>query len=180
MEVLDIIKNRRSIRKYKSQPVEKEKLDAILEAARLAPSACNSQPWYFVVFNEKAAKDAFTKEAFSGIYSSTKFAETAPVIIAVVSDKGNVQTRLGNVIKRTLFWVMDTGIACQNLVLQATALGLGTCWIGWFDHKKAAKHLGLGMGKRVEILLALGYGEETPDPRPRKTTEEIVSYNKYK
>ncbi len=178
--VLDIIKNRRSIRKYKDQKISKEDLDIILEAARLAPSACNSQPWHYVVFNEDEAKNKFCEEVFSGLYKSTIFAAKAPVIIAVVSNKGNITSRIGNMIKQTLFWVMDHGIAGENLVLQAQSMGIGSCWIGWFDFKKAAKFLNLGMGEKVEILLALGYPDETPDARPRKDFKDIVSYNKYK
>jgi nitroreductase len=180
MGVLDIIKNRRSIRKYENKPISREDLTVILEAARLAPSACNSQPWHFVAFDEPEAKKAFAEEAFSGIYKPTQFVENAPVIVAVVSDNGNLATRLGNMVKRTLFWVMDTGIACQNLVLQAQSMGIGSCWIGWFDHKRAAKYLGVGAGKRVEILIALGYPAEAPEPRPRKEFGEVVSFNKYK
>ncbi|WP_428897352.1 Nitroreductase [Parelusimicrobium proximum] len=180
MEVLDIIKNRRSIRKYKKTPVEKEKIEAIIEAGRLAPSACNAQPWHFVVFNEEEAKNKFGSEVFSGIYSNTKFALQAPVLVVIVSDKGNITSRIGNMVRRTLFWVMDAGIAGENMALQAQSMGLGTCWIGWFDHKKAAKMLGLSSGQKAEILLSVGYPDESPLPRPRKELKDAVSYNKYK
>lgn len=180
MNVLDIIKNRRSIRKYTDKKIARKDLEVILEAARLAPSACNSQPWHFVVLDDDLVKDAFCKEVFTGIYANTMFAAKAPVIVAVVSNKGNIATRVGNMLKQTLFWVMDTGIACQNLVLQAQSMGIGSCWIGWFDLKKAAKFLKADAGEKVEILIALGYPDEQPDARPRKEFKEIASFNKYK
>ena len=131
MELEQAIAQRRSVRKYENKPVEREKINACLEAARLAPSACNSQPWHFVVLDDPQIKDAFCKEAFSGVYAMTKWAAAAPVIIAVVSDAGNFTARIGNFFRRTEFYLVDQGIACEHLVLRAHDLGLGTCWIGW-------------------------------------------------
>ena len=85
MEVLQAIKTRRSVRKYLDKPVEREKINECLEAARLAPSACNSQPWHYIVIDDPKVKEAFCKEAFSGVYAMTKWAEKAPVLIAAVS-----------------------------------------------------------------------------------------------
>ncbi|MGB2578331.1 nitroreductase [Elusimicrobium simillimum] len=180
MQILEPILNRRSIRKYEPKPVEQEKLEAVLEAARLAPSACNSQPWHFVVFNDEEIKNNFCNTVFTGLYKNTMFAAAAPVIIAVISDKGNFTSRVGNMVLRTELYLIDQGLAGENIALQADALGLGTCFIGWFDSKKAAKFLNLPSGKKVELLIALGYPAEKPEPRPRKNTQEIVSYNKYK
>lgn len=180
MKLLDIIANRRSIRKFTDQKISREDLEVIMEAARQAPSACNSQPCNYVVFDDETAKHAFCKEVFSGIYSNTAWAEKAPVIIAIVSNKGNISSRIGNMIKQTLFWVMDAGIAGEHIMLQAQSMGIGGCWVGWFDFKKASKFLLTGSGEKVEILIALGYPGEAPAPRPRKDFKEIVSFNKYK
>ena len=180
MELEQVISQRRSIRKYQNKPVEREKINACLEAARLAPSACNSQPWHFVVFDDPQIKDAFCKEAFSGVYAITKWASAAPVIIAVVSDAGNFTARIGNFFRRTEFYLVDQGISCEHLVLRAQDLGLGTCWIGWLNGDKVAKFLHLPKGKKVEHLIALGYPAEDPAPRPRQKLEDIASYNKYK
>lgn len=180
MELKQIIEERRSIRKYAGKPVEREKINACLQAARLAPSACNSQPWHFIVLDDPKVKEAFCKEAFSGVYNMTKFAAAAPVLVAVVSDKGNFASRIGNFFRRTEFYLVDQGISCEHFVLRAHDLGLGTCWIGWLNSDKAEKFLGLPKGKKVEHLLAVGYPAENPEPRPRKPFEEMVSYNEYK
>lgn len=180
MELEKAIASRRSVRKYADKPVEREKINACLEAARLAPSACNSQPWHYVVLDDPKIKDAFCKEAFSGVYSMTKWAEKAPVIIAVVSDAGNFTSRIGNFFRRTEFYLVDQGISGEHLALRAHDLGLGTCWIGWLNSDKAAKFLKLPKGKKVEHLFALGYPAEEPQARPRKSLQEIVSYNEYK
>jgi len=180
MSVLKLIENRRSVRKYEDKAIEPEKLAALMEAARLAPSACNAQPWEFVVFTDKEAKQKFCEAVFTGIYSNTKFAAAAPVIIAVISNKGNWSSRVGNVVCQTSFYMIDQGISTGYLTLAAQELGLGTCYIGWFDHKKAEKFLGLGSGNKVELLLSAGYPAEHPDARPRKDSKDIVFYNKYK
>lgn len=179
MELNQIILTRRSVRKYQDKPVEREKIDACLEAARLAPSACNSQPWHFIVLDDPQVKNDFCQQAFSGVYAISKWAAQAPVLIAAVSDKGNFTSRVGNFFRRTEFYLVDHGIACEHLVLRAWDQGLGTCWIGWLDADKAAKFFNLPKGKKIEHLIALGYPAETPEPRPRKTFKELVSYNKY-
>lgn len=104
----------------------------------------------------------------------------ASVLIAVCTKAGgNITTRLGQVISGTKFYLIDTGIAVEHLVLKAQDLGLGTCWIGWFNTKKAKKFLKLPFDVKCEILIALGYPDEEPSPRPRKEFKDIISYNKY-
>jgi len=169
---------RRSIRSYKDSPVERDKLEICLEAARLAPSACNAQPYRLVVLDDPALKEKFCSAVFTGVYSVCKFAASAPVIAAVVSDTGKLSAWLGNQVQGTNFRLMDIGIAAEHFVLAASEQGLGTCWLGWFDAKAAAKVLGLGAGKKVEILISVGYPAESPAPRPRKKMGEFASYNK--
>lgn len=181
MTLDEIIKNRRSIRKFKNTPVSRDNIETCIEAARLAPSACNSQSWHFTVFDEEEAKAKFCDAVFTGIYKTSLPFKNAPVLIAVcASVGGNITTRLGQVVSGTRFYLIDQGIAGQNLVLKATELGLGTCWIGWFDPKKAKKALKLPIGYKVEILIAMGYPDEAPSPRPRKDFIDIISYNEYK
>ncbi|HNW44484.1 MAG TPA: nitroreductase family protein [Elusimicrobiales bacterium] len=175
---LELAAARRSIRKYTAAPVEREKLDRCLEAARLAPSACNAQPYRFVVLDEPAVKEKFSAAVFSGVYSACKFAAGAPVLVAVVSDTGKLTAWLGNQMQDTNFRLVDIGIAAEHFVLAAAEQGLGTCWLGWFDAKAAAKTLGLGAGKKVEVLLSVGYPGESPAPRPRKPAQEFASFNK--
>ncbi len=169
---------RRSIRKYKTSPIEREKLDLCLEAARLAPSACNAQPYRFVVIDEPALKEKFCAAAFSGVYSACKFAAAAPALVAVVAETGKVTAWLGNQVQGTDFRLMDVGIAAEHFVLAAAEQGLGTCWLGWFGAKAGAKALGLPPGKKIEVLLSVGYPDEAPAARPRKKTVEFCSYNK--
>ena len=183
MELEHVIKTRRSVRKFEDKPVEREKIDACLEAARLAPSACNSQPWEFIVIDDPQVKADFCKEAFSGVYKISLWAQKAPVLVAAVSDKGNFVSRVGNFIRRTEFYLVDHGIACEHLVLRAWDLGLGSCWIGWVNSDKAGKFFNLPRNKKIEHLIALGY--PAPDalqgrPHARKPFDEIVSYNEYK
>lgn len=169
---------RRSIRKYKPVPVEREKLDVCLEAARLAPSACNAQPYRFIVLDDPALKDRFCAAAFGGVYSATRFAAKAPALALVVSGTGNLTAWLGNQMQGTNFRLIDIGIAAEHFVLAAAEQGLGTCWIGWFDAKAAAKAVGLGAGKKIEALLAVGYPDEAPAPRPRRSAGDFSAYNK--
>ena len=161
MELKEIIENRRSVRKFLDKPVEREKINACLDAARLAPSACNSQ-------------------VFGGAYHLSKWAAKAPVLVAVVSDKGSFISRLGGFFRRTEFYLVDQGISGEQFVLRAWDLGLGTCWIGWLNADKAAKFFNLPKGKQIEHLIALGYPAEKPSARARVTLQEMSSYNKYK
>lgn len=178
LRFLELAAARRSVRRYRPAPVEREKLDVCLEAARLAPSACNAQPCRFVVIDEPGLKERFCEAAFGGIYSATRFAAAAPAIVAVVSDSGNLTAWLGNQVQGTNFRLIDVGIAAEHFVLAAADQGLGTCWIGWFDQRAAAKALGLPRGRKIQVLVAVGYPETVPAPRPRKTKEEFCSYNK--
>ena len=137
-----LVSERRSVRKYNPVPVEREKLLACLEAARLAPSACNAQPYKFIVVDAPDLKEKLAAAAFSGLYSSTGFAARAGALVAVVSQKGKLTAWLGNQVRDTNFRLIDIGIAAEHFVLAAEEQGLGTCWLGWFDAKGAAKALG--------------------------------------
>ncbi len=180
MEFEKVILDRRSIRKYADKPVEREKINACLQAALLAPSACNSQPWHYIVIDDPKVKEDFCKEVFTGVYVMSKWAEKAPVLVAVVSDRGNFTSRIGNFFRRTEFYLVDQGISGEHFVLRAHDLGLGTCWIGWLNSDKAEKFFKLPKGKKIEHLISVGYPAESPSPRPRKDFQESVSYNKYK
>lgn len=176
---LKLASERRSIRKFLDKPVEREKLLQCLEAARLAPSACNAQPWKFIAVDDPAAKKRLADAAFSGVYSVNSHASKAPVLIAVVSQRGKITAWLGNQIQDTNFRLVDMGIACEHFILQAWELGIGTCWLGWFDAKKAASVLGVPGSMKVEMLISAGYPAEAPAARPRKKLEEISSFNAY-
>ena len=180
MNFSDLIQKRRSVRGYSDRPVAKADILKCLEAARLAPSACNSQPWHFIVIDQPELRARVAERIFSGLYSMNKFAKGAPVLIAVVSEKMKFLASLGGQVRDTRYCLMDVGIACEHLILQAQELGIGSCWIGWFDEKALKQELKLSRDKKIDIVIALGFPEEDKAvPKTRKTLAEISSFNKY-
>jgi nitroreductase len=179
MNFLNLVRKRKSIRDFLNTPIEKKKINLCLEAARQAPSACNAQPWHFIVVDNSSIKRRLCEEAFGGIYAINKFVKSAPVVIVVISEKRRFLSRLGSYLRDTRFYLIDIGIACEHLILQATELGLGSCWIGWFNEKKVKKILNIPHHKRVEVLIALGYPKTEKEAPPRRSLEEIISFNRY-
>ena len=179
-DILPVIRERRSVRRFDPRPVEREKILACVEAARLAPSAENAQPCRFVILDDQEIKKAFCEAAFSGVYHSTRWVLKAPTVAAIVIERKFVAGRLGPWIQGTPYHFIDVGIAGEHFVLQAKALGLGTCWIGWFDARKARKFLNLPRSIQVAQLIALGYPLAGLKERPlrRKPLEEIVGWNR--
>ncbi len=172
-----LITERQSVRKYKPDAVTFENVMACVEAARLAPSACNAQPWTFIVVDDPALKNRVAGHAVS--MGMNKFAVQAPVIVAIVLEKPNFTSKIGSVIKDKEYPLIDIGIAAEHFCLQATELGLGTCMIGWFNEKKVKEALGIPQSKRVPLLITLGYPDTTLRPKVRKPTERMCSRNKY-
>jgi nitroreductase len=180
MEILKSIQNRISTRKYSEQPVEKDKIERCLEAGRMAPSACNAQPWKFIVIDDPELRDKVANAARAEMLNMNKFTNEAPVIIAIVMEPANVTSTLGSKIKRKHYPLIDVGIAAEHICLQATEEGLGTCMIGWLNEKKVRKLLSIPYSRRIPLLITLGYSaEEKEKTRRRKEFGEIVSYNQY-
>lgn len=189
MNFLELVRLRHSCRKFLPLPVEEDKILQCIEAARLAPSACNAQPWRFVVVNDIGLKQKLVEEATSGIYKFSRFISSAPVIIVVVADKEGFLSKAGSLIRDTRFYLIDIGIACEHLVLQATELGLGSCYIGWFSERGVKKVLGIPRKYRVPLLICLGYPESSYLEKDiirrragsdfRKDIKQIVSFNKF-
>ena len=180
MSFVDLVMKRKSVRKYSGKPIPQRDILKCLEAARFAPSACNSQPWNFIVVDEPAKKDRLADRIFAGVYSMNKFAKQAPVLIAVVSEKMKFLAALGAKVRDTRYYLIDVGIACEHLVLQAAELGIGSCWIGWFDEKALKDELGVPKDKKVDIVISLGYSaDDRSVTKVRKTLEEISSSNGY-
>lgn len=177
--MLELILRRQSERKYKENPVEQEKLDRVLEAARMAPSACNAQPWKFVVATDKEVLSQLADAASAKLLGMNTFVGQAPVMIVVVREKPNLSSRIGGTIKSKDYSHIDIGIAVENICLQALAEGLGTCIIGWFDEEKVRSILGIPSSKRVELIITLGYAAGEYRQKKRKPKDETVSYNKY-
>lgn len=176
MELLDLIQKRQSDRQYEARPVDRELVVKCLEAARLAPSACNSQPWKFVVVDEPQLV-LQVGEAAAGM-GMNKFAKEVPVIVALVLEKMNLTARIGSVIKDKEYSLLDMGIAVEHFCLQAAELGLGTCIMGWFDEKKVKNLLGI-KNKRVPLLITLGYPAGETRRKIRKSLDDMSSWNKY-
>lgn len=173
-----IIRRRRSIRRFAATPVEREKVLACLEAARLAPSAHNAQPWRFLVVDDPDLKARVAAAAFAGIFSSCKFAAAAPVIVVMLVVPDAVTNIIGTRLRKTPFHWIDMGIAGEHIVLQAEELGLATCWIGWFNEKRLRKALKIPRKYRVAALMPIGYAEKRPTGSPRKKSlEEIAWFN---
>lgn len=146
----------------------------------MAPSGCNSQPWHFIVIDEPRLRKRAAERIFSGLYAMNKFAKEAPVLIAVVSEKEKFLASFGGQVRDTQYCLVDIGIACEHLILQAQELGIGSCWIGWFDEKALKEELKIPKGKKIDIVIALGYPDEDKIvPRTRKSLEEISSFNAY-
>ncbi len=181
MALLDLLKYRKSVRDFLDRPVEKEKIVLCLEAARVAPSACNSQPWKFIIVDDRELKDRLCATAFSGIYSMNSFCKMAPVIVPIVSEKSKFSARTGGVFRGTKYYLIDIGIACEHFVLQAEDLGLGTCWIGWFNERAVKSILNIPQHKKIDILIALGYydREKLGPEHSREPIDKIASFNSY-
>jgi len=172
LEVFEAIKMRRSARSYLKTPVPDKLIKKILEAARLAPSAANIQPWHFILVKNPNKRKELAKACRFG-----KFLAESPVVIVGIGNK-----------KASPKWhAIDTAIAMEHMVLTATAEGLGTCWVGSFNEKRIRELLEIPRDYNVVALLAIGYPREKPDYsakilhfiRKRKKLEEIVSVERY-
>ncbi len=181
MNFIELVKKRESVRGYLDKSVEREKIERCIECARLAPSACNSQPWKFIVVDDGNMVKDLAKKIYDPLISGiNKFALTAPCFIAVVSQKRNLTSKIGSIVKKKDYTSIDLGIATQHICLAATDLGLGTCIIGWFKEKEIKDILKVPKNLSVELIISIGYFEDKgPRKKIRKNTEEILSYNKY-
>ncbi len=178
MNFEELLLSRQSDRKYEQRTVEKEKIEKCLRAVRLTPSACNSQPWTFVVVDEPEKLRKVQKAAAN--LGLNRFAPQVPVMVAVVLEKANLTASFGSVIKDKEYPLLDIGMAANNFCMQAAELGLGSCMIGWFDEKKVKEVLDIPSGKRVPLLIALGYSAARQREKIRKPMDKIRRYNSYK
>lgn len=170
------IEIRRSIRKYIDKPVEDEKINEILESARLAPSGNNTQPWHYIVVRSEEMRQRIMEASHN-----QKWMMTAPVFIVSVAD---VRCRIKeditidddssqDEVKRI---IRDTAISTGYMLLQANNLGLGVCWVAEFTQEEIRPVLNIPFDKYVIGVLTVGYPDEDPKPRPRKNIEDIVHY----
>ncbi|MCL0058568.1 nitroreductase family protein [Dehalococcoidia bacterium] len=179
MDLMQAVKNRRSVRKLRSEPVSNDLLDTVLEAGRWAPSWANTQCWKFVVVQDPLMRGKVA-ETISPGNPGTDALKNAPVIIAICGELERAGYKKGVSMTDKGDWYMfDTALAAQNMMLAAYSLGLGTVAIGSFDASKAADLLELPSNARVVLLLPLGYPAEEPTAPRRKELTEIVSYDRY-
>ena len=173
MDLFQAIRDRRSIRKYKDTALEREKIEQVLEAARLAPSWKNLQCWRFLVLMDPGRKAALLS-AFSDDNPGKKGLIQAPAAILVCADPAHSEASHG-----VEYYVADASIACQHICLAAHALGLGTCWMGSFDEADIKTKLQIPPNLRVVAVTPLGYPDQQPKPRPRKELSEIAFFERW-
>lgn len=178
-EFLSLVKKRQSQRRYSGQPVEKEKLMSCLEAARLAPSACNAQPWKFIVVDQTELKNAIADTTSNRLLPINHWTKQAPLHVVLVLERPNFTSKLGEIVRDKKFVLMDVGIAAEHFCLQAAAIGLATCMIGWFNESKVKELLDIPESKRAMLVITLGYPEGKQREKRRKKMDDILSFNKY-
>ena len=168
MQVLSLIKTRRSVRKYRDQPISESDLKKILEAGRWAPSGANLQPWRFIVIQNKVLIKKIGEFCYFGLIKSRHVSEAATVIIIC----GDSRT-MGNT------WEKDSMIAGTNMTLMAAALEIGSCWIGAFNEAKIRNATNIPDYLKVIALISLGYASHPVTPPPRLPLDDIVHYDTY-
>jgi nitroreductase len=177
--MLELIKQRQSDRKYDGKPVENDKLERIIEAGRLAPSACNAQPWKLILVTDPALLKKMAEAASAKLLGMNGFAGQATAMIVVVREKPNFSSRIGGTIKNKDYSLIDIGIASANICLQAAAEGIGSCMLGWFDESEVRSLLSIPRDKRVELIITLGYSLSEKREKRRKPHSEVISLNRY-
>ena len=159
MEFTEVIAKRRSIRKYKSNPIPEAKLQKLYEALRMAPSGANRQEFNFIFVKDEEKRQRIATEA-----GHQGFIAEAPVLMIAVCNPGGE---------------FNVAIAVDHMILAATNEGLGTCWVGWFERESVKEILGIPESKEVAILVPIGFPDESPDARPRKSLDELIMVDSY-
>jgi nitroreductase len=172
MELSEAIKKRRSIRAYKKQHVSEETVEKLIDAASLAPSAGNIQPWKFVIARKPDTKKKLAQAA------NQAFIEEAPVVIVVCANEKRSSMDYG-FRGKTLYCIQDTAAATQNILLTAYSLGLGTCWVGAFNEDQAKKAINAPEEMRPVAIIPVGYPNEAPTQRNRRPINQIIHHESF-
>jgi len=172
MDFFEVIRNRRSIRRFEDRPVEEEKIIAILEAADAAPSAGNLQAYEIYL-----VRDPAMLARLAGVVTNMDFFAEVPLVLAFCANPERSTIRYGER-GRSLYSVQDATIACTHAMLAATALGLASVWVGAFQERAIAEALSLPASIRPVALLPIGYPGETIEPRSRRTVKDLVHFVK--
>ena len=182
MKFLELVKKRQSVRKYVLEKnIEQDKLERILEAAQLAPSASNSQPWTFIVVNEPKLTLKVAKATRGTLIGINKFVAQSPLLIVMVIEKPKITTQIGGSIKNKEYPLIDIGIAAEHMCLQAEEDGIGSCMLGWFDENKVKQLLNIPKKKSIGLIISFGYAPSDYPLRVkiRKNLNQIVKLNSY-
>ena len=175
-----LVCTRQSDRGYLDTPLDRPLIEQIIEAARMAPSACNAQPWKFIVVDEPELRRKMAASTFLTGTNMNRFVVQAPVLIVLVMKKGNFTSELGSRVKRKHFPLIDIGIAAEHICLAAASKGLGSCMIGWFDEKTVSRLLQIPKQERPVLIITLGHRKNPViREKKRKPLSEILSYNQY-
>ncbi len=179
MRFLELASQRQSDRAFTAQNVSRDDLLQCVQAAQLAPSACNSQPWKFIIIDDAALiKQAGT--AISGNpFGINKFAETAPVLVAVVEEPASLMPKIQGKIEANRWARFDLGSATEHFCLQAAELGLSTCIMGAFQEDALKTLLGVPEDRHIFVVLAVGYPSGTTRTKARKELQTIYNFNQY-
>jgi nitroreductase len=178
-EMLELLISRQSNRHYKDKPVEKDKLDRIIEAARMSPSASNAQPWKFIIVDDQSLIEEIARAATVNLIGLNNFIRQAPVVIVIVRQFPNFSAKLGGITMNRDYSHIDMGIAASSICNQAHAEGLGSCIIGWYIERRIRKILSIPGGRRIELMITIGYSDEQFREKRRKPYNTTVSFNKY-
>ncbi|MEM2904360.1 MAG: nitroreductase family protein [Candidatus Bathyarchaeia archaeon] len=167
MEFLEVVKRRRSVRRYKPEPVPRETLEQVLESARLAPSWGNNQCWRFIVVDDSQLKARLAE-------CGSRWIRDVPVLVVACADP-----TMSMIKGDQFFYLSDVAVALEHMALAATEKGLGNCLFGSFDEAAVRRVLQIPDHVRTPLMLALGIPAEEPEAKPRKRLDEIVSFNRY-
>lgn len=172
-DFFDVLRRRQSCRGYLPTPVEHEKLVRCMEAVRLSPSACNSQPYSLIAIEDPS----LARQVAGALGGMNKFAAGCPCFVVIVEEEANLSARFGAQLKKQDYTSTDIGIACAHLTLAATAQGLSTCILGWFEEDAIKALLDIPRKKRVRLIVCMGYAQdETLREKDRKPLEALVEY----
>ena len=178
-ELMRVLKTRRSIRRFKEQPIEAEKMATVLEAVRWSPSWGNTQCWEIVIVTEREQKEKL-QATLAPKNPATKAMVGAPAVLVVCGKEHTAGWYDGKPATRFPDWLMfDLGIATQSICLTAHSLGLGTVVVGLFDHAKADELVGLPAGYQVVAMIPIGYPDNDPSPPKRRETNEFTHREKF-
>lgn len=177
---LELARSRQSDRAFDvARPVEREKIERILAAAQLAPSACNAQPYRIIVVDEPELKNKVADTTSSKVLGMNHFTKQAPVHMIIVEENPNITSGIGAVVKDKHFPYIDIGIVAAHITLAAADEGLGSCILGWFDEKKLRELLDIPARKRILLDVVIGYSTQQLREKKRKDEDKVVGYNKY-